>query len=48
MARRALEPQGRWEEFLTAYRQLTHRWNEADGGTAALPATYLLVTGTRR
>jgi ubiquinone/menaquinone biosynthesis C-methylase UbiE len=48
MARRALEPQGRWEEFVTAYRELTHRWNEADDGTAALPAAYLLDTGTRR
>lgn len=48
MARRALEPQGRWEEFLSAYREITRRWNEADDGTAALPAAYLLVTGTRR
>jgi 2-polyprenyl-6-hydroxyphenyl methylase/3-demethylubiquinone-9 3-methyltransferase len=48
MARRALEPQGRWEEFLAAYRELTHRWNQAEDGTSALPATYLLVTGIRR
>lgn len=49
MARRALEPQGRWQEFLQAYRELTHRWNEEqDDGSAALPAAYLLVTGTRR
>jgi ubiquinone/menaquinone biosynthesis C-methylase UbiE len=48
MARRALEPQGRWEEFVQAYRELTHRWNAAEDGTAALPAAYLLVTGTRR
>lgn len=48
MARRALEPQGRWEEFLAAYRQVTHRWDEGDGGEAAIPAEYLLVTGTRR
>jgi SAM-dependent methyltransferase len=48
MARRALEPQGRWEEFLAAYRELTHRWNQGEDGKAALPAAYLLVTGTRR
>lgn len=48
MARKALEPQGRWDEFLTAYRELTRRWNQAEDGTAALPAAYLLVTGTRR
>src|SRR3954469_10763647 len=48
MARRALEPQGRWDEFLGAYRELTHRWNEGEDGKAALPAAYLLVTGTRR
>lgn len=48
MARRALEPQGRWEDFLTAYRDLTRRWNEGESGEAALPAAYLLVTGTRK
>jgi ubiquinone/menaquinone biosynthesis C-methylase UbiE len=48
MARRALEPQGRWDDFLSAYRELTHRWNEAADGATALPATYLLVTGTRK
>jgi SAM-dependent methyltransferase len=48
MARRALEPQGRCEEFLAVYRELTHRWNQGEDGKAALPAAYLLVTGTRR
>jgi hypothetical protein len=48
MARRALEPQGRWEEFLEAYRQLTRRWNQGEADAAALPAAYLLVTGIRR
>jgi SAM-dependent methyltransferase len=47
MARRALEPAGRWDEFLEAYRELTHRWNQGKDGEAALPAEYLLVTGTR-
>lgn len=48
MARRALEPQGRWEEFLAAYREVTHRWDQGEDGTAAIPADYLLVAGTRR
>jgi hypothetical protein len=48
MARRALEPQGRWDEFLTAYRDLTHRWDQGDGASASIPADYLLVTGVRR
>jgi ubiquinone/menaquinone biosynthesis C-methylase UbiE len=48
MARRALEPQGRWDEFLAAYRELTHRWNDSEDGKAALPTAYLLVTGTRK
>jgi ubiquinone/menaquinone biosynthesis C-methylase UbiE len=48
MARRALEPAGRWDEFLRTYRELTHRWNKGDDESAALPAAYLLVTGTRR
>jgi ubiquinone/menaquinone biosynthesis C-methylase UbiE len=48
MARRALEPAGRWDEFLGAYRELTRRWDEGDDGAAAIPAEYLLVTGTRR
>ena len=46
MARRALEPEGRWDEFLAAYRELTHRWNQGENREAALPAAYLLVTGT--
>ena len=47
MARRALEPQGRWDEFLGAYRELTRRWNQGEDDKPALPAVYLLVTGTR-
>ena len=47
MARRALEPEGRWEGFLDEYRELTRRWNQAEDGTSALPAAYLLVTGVR-
>ena len=41
-------PEGRWEEFLTVYRELTHRRNQGEDGKAALPAAYLSVTGTRR
>jgi ubiquinone/menaquinone biosynthesis C-methylase UbiE len=48
MARRKLEPEGRWDEFLAAYRELTRRWDQGDENSAALPAVYLLVTGTRR
>src|SRR4051794_29363002 len=48
MARRALEPQGRWDEFLAAYRDLARSWNQAEEGKSELPAAYLLVTGTRR
>jgi SAM-dependent methyltransferase len=48
MARRALEPQGRWHEFIDAYRELTRRWDQGGSDAAALPAVYLLVTGTRR
>jgi SAM-dependent methyltransferase len=48
MARRALEPEGRWDDFLTAYRELARRWNEGGDDEAALPAAYLLVTGTRK
>lgn len=48
MARRALEPAGRWDEFLQTYRELTRRWNEGGNDSAAIPAAYLLVTGTRR
>jgi SAM-dependent methyltransferase len=48
MARRALEPQGRWDEFRAAYGDLTRRWDEGEDGKAALPAAYMLVTGTRK
>jgi ubiquinone/menaquinone biosynthesis C-methylase UbiE len=48
MARHALEPAGRWDEFLAAYQELTRRWDEGEDGKAALPAAYLLVTGTRK
>jgi SAM-dependent methyltransferase len=48
MARRALEPQGRWDEFLAAYQDLTRRWNQGEDDEAALPADYMLVTGTRK
>ena len=48
MARRALEPQGRWDEFLETYRELTRRWDTGGADGAAIPADFLLVTGTRR
>jgi ubiquinone/menaquinone biosynthesis C-methylase UbiE len=47
MTRRALEPEGRWEPFVAAYRELTYRYDQGDADEAALPAEYLLVTGVR-
>ena len=34
MARSVLEPQGRWDEFVTAYRDLVTRFNPAEDGGA--------------
>ncbi|HEX6390982.1 MAG TPA: methyltransferase domain-containing protein [Solirubrobacteraceae bacterium] len=48
MARRELEPAGRWDEFVDVYRELTRRWNQGEDGKAALPAAYLVVSGTRK
>ncbi|HYF25991.1 MAG TPA: methyltransferase domain-containing protein [Baekduia sp.] len=47
MARAALEPAGRWPEYQEAARRLAREWS-ADASRAEIPATYLLVTGTRR
>ena len=48
MARKALEPEGRWSPLVADYRDLVARWNEAPDGEVALPSAYLLVTGTRK
>jgi SAM-dependent methyltransferase len=47
MARRALEPQGRWAEFLAAFTDLVRRFNAADDGTALIQADYFVVTVER-
>jgi SAM-dependent methyltransferase len=47
MARRVLEPQGRWEEFVSSFGELLHRFNEADDGTARVAADYFLITVDR-
>jgi SAM-dependent methyltransferase len=47
IARGALEPQGRWTEFLDAFADLIRRFNLAADGTARVPADYLLITVER-
>ena len=44
MARKVLEPDGRWEEFQAAFAELVHRFNRADDGTARIRADYLVIT----
>ena len=44
MARRVLEPQGRWDEFLGAYGDLVRAFNQADDGTALLHCEYFVIT----
>ena len=47
MARAALEPQGRWDEFLAAFTDLVERFNIATDGTVRISAEYLLITVDR-
>jgi hypothetical protein len=47
MARGALEPQGRWDEFLGAFGDLVRRFNPADDGSARIRSEYLLITVDR-
>jgi SAM-dependent methyltransferase len=47
MARRVLEPEGRWEAFVAAFADLVHRFNAADDGSARVAADYLLITADR-
>jgi SAM-dependent methyltransferase len=46
-ARTALEPQGRWQEFLDAFADLIRRFNTADDGSVAVSSDYLLITVAR-
>jgi SAM-dependent methyltransferase len=44
IARRVLEPQGRWEQFVAAFADLVRRFDTASDGTARLPSDYFLIT----
>jgi SAM-dependent methyltransferase len=47
MARSMLEPQGRWDEFITAFRDLVTRFNPAQDGGAEIESEYYLITADR-
>ena len=42
-ARGVLEPQGRWEEFIGAFRELVDRFNPATDGTACVRSDYFVI-----
>jgi SAM-dependent methyltransferase len=42
-ARKALEPQGRWDEFIGAFRELVERFNLATDGTARVRSDYFVI-----
>lgn len=42
-ARSALEPQGRWDEFLQAFADLVRRFNPVDDGTAKIRSDYFVI-----
>jgi Zn-dependent protease len=44
MARKVLEPQGRWDEFGAAFHDLVTRFNAAEGGGAEIESAYFLIT----
>jgi SAM-dependent methyltransferase len=47
LARGVLEPQGRWEDFLTAFGALIERFNVADDGSATVRSDYFVITVER-
>jgi SAM-dependent methyltransferase len=47
MARAALEPQGRWDEFLDAFADLVTRFNAAGDGGATIRSDYFVITVER-
>jgi SAM-dependent methyltransferase len=47
MARKLLEPQGRWPEFVQAFADIVHRFNVATDGSATIRAEYFLITVDR-
>jgi SAM-dependent methyltransferase len=42
-ARMALEPQGQWDEFIGAFRELVDRFNPATDGTARIRSDYFVI-----
>ena len=44
MARRVLEPEGRWDEFLGEFEVLVRRFNTAEGDGAQVESSYFLIT----
>jgi SAM-dependent methyltransferase len=47
MARRALEPQNRWETFLEEFSELVRRFNPVQGGGARIESEYFMITVDR-
>jgi SAM-dependent methyltransferase len=42
-ARETLEPEGRWDDFVNAFRELIGRFNTADDGSAKVESEYFLI-----
>ena len=47
MLRGALEPQGRWSEFTSAFTALVERFDEGGSGDTRVRADYLLIEARR-
>jgi SAM-dependent methyltransferase len=47
VARRMLEPQGRWEEFVGAFDELMRRFDSGGDGTASIRSDYFLISVDR-
>lgn len=47
VARGVLEPQGRWDDFIEAFRDLVLRFNPARDGTARIRSDYFVITVDR-
>ena len=46
-ARKMLEPQGRWPEFVQVFADIIRRFNLATDGTVRIQGEYLLITVDR-
>jgi hypothetical protein len=44
IARRLLEPQGRWDEFLDAFEALVRRFNTAPDGAVRIRSGYFVIS----